>query len=118
MGRVEVSYDPTGTQGILAESARILSLEAAALLAGCIGVIGVASVMAARRIDQRLDRLTAQLEGSTSSEAVPETGADQLDQLAQSAMQSYRTSQTELDGLDAELQRLSHPMPTAEPDRG
>ncbi|NVO58343.1 hypothetical protein HW561_21385 [Rhodobacteraceae bacterium B1Z28] len=118
VGRVEVSYDPTGAQSILTESARILSLEAAMLLAACIGVIGVASFIAARRIDQRLDRLTAQLENDMSSEIMPEVGRDQLDHLAQNAMQAYRTSQAELDDLDVELQRLRGPSQTAEPGRG
>ncbi len=116
VGRVEVSYDPTGTQNILAESARILSLEAAVLLAACIGVIGVASAMAARRIDQRLDRLTAQLESGMPSD--PGMNGDELDQLAQSAMSVYRTSQTELDDLDAELQHLPAPSQAAEPGKG
>ncbi|WP_299891356.1 hypothetical protein [uncultured Ruegeria sp.] len=118
VGRVEVSYDPRGAQGILAESARILALEAAALLAACVGVIGVASLMAARRIDQRLDRLTMQLENDMSSETMAEVNGDQLDQLAQSAVQAYRTSQTELDDLDGELQRLSYPAQVAEPGKG
>ncbi len=118
VGRVEVSYDPTGTQSILAESARILALEAAVLLAAGIGVIGVASVMAARRIDHRLDRLTAQLEGGVSPETPAGMEGEQLDKLAHSAMQAYRNSQSELDDLDAEWQRLQPaPSQTAEPGR-
>lgn len=118
VGRVEVSYDPTGAQSILAESARILAVEAAVLLVACIGVIGVASVMAARRIDQRLDRLTEQLESGLSFKTTSEVGEDQLDQLADSAVQAYRTSQAELDDLDAELQRLLNPPQPTQSGRG
>ena len=108
VGRVDVSYDPSSAKGILVESARILAREAAVLLVACIGVIGIASVMAARRIDRRLDQLTAQLEGGDPSEATFEHPADQLDRLTQSAMRSYRSGRAELDELDAELQGLRH----------
>lgn len=118
VGRVEVSYDPTATQSILEESARILSLEAAMLLAACIAVIGVASLLAARRIDHRLDGLTAQLESSMSSNTIPDVSGDRLDQLAQNAMHSYRTSQTEFDELEADLQRRHRPPQSANSSSG